>query len=109
MKRVYFVLATAGFALPYYFFVRFLLDHGLDIPLALDRLFSNDISTFFTVDLAISAIAFLVFSYREAANRAMHRWWIYLAATLVVGPSFSLPLFLYVRETHLSETEPTSR
>ena len=30
MKRMYFILAFFGFVIPYYFFVRFLINFGLD-------------------------------------------------------------------------------
>lgn len=66
MKRLYLVLAILGFVLPHYFFVGFLIENGLDLPLLFDQLFANQISTFFAVDLIITAIVFLLFSYREA-------------------------------------------
>jgi hypothetical protein len=40
---------------------------------------------------------FLIFSYQEAQRYRMGRWWVYLLATLFVGPSFAFPLFLYIR------------
>jgi hypothetical protein len=43
-----------------------------------------------------------VFSFQEARRLQMSRWWGYVAATLLVGPSFALPLFLYFRETRLT-------
>jgi hypothetical protein len=98
MRKVYLFLAIAGLALPYYFFVSFLAQNGLDLALLVEQLFANDISTFFAIDLVITALVFLAFSYREAQGGKVKNWWVYVAATLVVGPSFALPLFLYVRE-----------
>ncbi len=94
MKRLYLVLAILGFVLPYYSFVSFLVENGLDLPLLFDQLFVNQISTFFAVDLIITAIVFLLFSYREAQRAQMRNWWVYAVATLFVGPSFAFPLFL---------------
>lgn len=96
--KLYLFLAVIGFILPYYFFVSFLIDNGLDLQLLFSELFANDISTFFAVDLFITAIVFWVFVYQEAQRWQMGYWWAYVFATLVVGPSFAFPLFLYFRE-----------
>jgi hypothetical protein len=34
----------------------------------------------------------------EANKLEMKNWWLYILASLVVGLSFALPLFLYFRE-----------
>jgi hypothetical protein len=49
--------------------------------------------------LAITAILFWVLLYREARRWQMANWWVYVLATLPVGPSFALPLFLCFRES----------
>ena len=51
-KHVYLLLAVIGFILPYYFFISFLMLHGLDARLFIRELFGTPISTFFAVDLA---------------------------------------------------------
>lgn len=104
IRTLYLLLAIAGFALPYYFFLSFLIENGLDLVLLVNQLFANDISTFFAVDLLITAIVFLVFTYRESQRHGMKNWWVYIVATLLVGPSFAFPLFLYFRESHLEAT-----
>jgi hypothetical protein len=103
LRRLYLVLAVIGFVLPYYFFVSFLVENSLDIGLLFDQLFANDISTFFAMDLIITAIALLIFVAREAARYQMRNWWLYIIATLAVGPSFALPLFLYFREPQIDQ------
>ena len=95
MKRVYLILAIIGFVVPYYFFVSFLLEYGLDLGELFDQLLVNDISTFFVADLIITAIVFLIFSYQESKRRQMGNWLVYLVTTLLVGPSFSFPLFFF--------------
>ena len=99
MKRLYLFLAVIGFIVPYYFFARFLAAHGLDLPLLLSYLFANNISTFFAVDLIMTAVVFLVFSRQEAQRHKMRHWGAYVLATLLVGPSFAFPIFLYFRES----------
>ena len=97
MKRIYLFAAVIGLLLPYYFFISFLLENGLDLQLMLSQLFAYKMATFFVVDLLITALVFLIFSYQETQCYKMGRWWVYLLATLLVGPSFSFPLFLYIR------------
>jgi len=101
MKKLYLLLAIVGWVLPYYFSVAFLFENGLDLGLLLDQLFANDISTFFAVDLVITAIVFLAFLYCETSHWQMANRWVYVVATLAAGPSFSLPLFLYFRESRM--------
>jgi hypothetical protein len=94
-------MAIAGFALPYYLFRVFPRDQRLRFPTLLSQLLANDISTFFAVDLIITAIVLVVFVYRESLRLQMRNWWLYVVATLVVGPSFAFPLFLFVRSGEL--------
>ena len=99
MRRLYLLLAVIGLVLPYYFFVSFLTENGLNPRLFFGQLFASNISSFFAVDVIITAIVFLAFSYRESQKRGMANWWVYVVATLAVGPSFACPLFLYFRES----------
>lgn len=99
MKKLYLFLAVIGFLLSYYFFVSFLLNNGLDLGLLIDQLFANHISTFFAIDLIITALVLLVYIYQEAHRLQMGNWWAYGIVNLVVGPSFAMPLFLYFRES----------
>jgi len=108
-KNIYLTLAFIGLLIPYYFLFKFLGANGLDIPLLIQQLFANNISTFFAVDLIISMIVFWVYLIAEAKKLQMKNWWLYVLASLTVGLSFALPLFLYFREhkwqstAHISE------
>jgi hypothetical protein len=102
MKRPYLILAVAGFVVPYYFLISFLAVNGLNLTLLVEQLFGTPISTFFAVDLIITAVVFWVFVYQETRRLQMSRWWVYVVATLLIGPSFALPLFLYFREMRLT-------
>ena len=97
-KRIYLILAVVGFIAPYYFFISFLLAHGLDARLFLRQLFGTTISTLFAIDLILSAYVFVVFMEREGSRLSMKHRWVYLLALLTVGLSFALPLFLLVRD-----------
>ena len=100
-KNIYLALAFIGLLVPYYFLFKFLAANGLDIPLLIQQLFANNISTFFAVDLVISIIVFWVYLFAEANKLQMKNLWLYLLASLTVGLSFALPLFLYFRERKL--------
>ena len=100
-KHLYLILAVIGFVSPYYFFIAFLRTNGLDGSAFLQQLFATKISAFFAVDLLLSSVVFVGYLRQEVARYAMRWWWLYLVALLTVGLSFALPLFLYVRESHV--------
>jgi hypothetical protein len=100
-KNIYLTLALIGLFAPYCFFFKFLDANGLDISLLVQQLFANNISTFFAVDLVISIIVFWIYIIAEANKLQMKNSWLYLLASLTVGLSFALPLFLYFRERKL--------
>ena len=103
-KTVYLILAAAGLSVPDYFLFRFLRENGFDIPLLVQQLFANNISTFFAVDLIISILVFWIYVFSEANKLQMKNAWLYFLASLLVGLSFTLPLFLYFRERQLETT-----
>lgn len=107
-KNLYLVLAILGLILPYWFFFKFLNANGLNISLLIQQLFANDISTFFAIDLILSTVVFWIFMASEAAKLQMNNSWLYILASLVVGLSFALPLFLYFRERKLQSAAETS-
>jgi hypothetical protein len=98
------MLALLGLLIPYYFLFKFLSANGFDILLLVRQLFANDISSFFAVDLVISILVFWFYMFAEADKLQMKNWWIYLVASLTVGLSFPLPLFLYFRQRKLETT-----
>ncbi|SRR6266498_5480689 len=100
-KTTYIALAFVGLFAPYYFLFNFLNTNGLNLPLLIRQLFANNISTFFAVDLIISILVFWIYMVGEATKLQMKNWWLYILASLTVGLSFALPLFLYFRERKL--------
>jgi Terpene cyclase DEP1 len=100
-KTVYLALCFAGALLPYWQFVPWLLEHGLNGPLFLRELFANRISTFFAMDVLVSAVVLLRFIRVERLRLDIRHWWLPIVAVLVVGVSLGLPMFLYMREVRL--------
>ena len=96
-KRLYLALAVVGAVAPWYFFLSFLMEGGPGIAAALDQLWATNMTRFFTVDVLLTGLALLVYLLiRERMNGG--RFWLLAGATVLVGPSCSLPLLLYFKE-----------
>jgi hypothetical protein len=100
-KMMYLVLCFFGAVLPYWQFVPWVVAHGLNLRLLLQELFANRISAFFGMDVMVSAVVLLVFTRVESRRAEVGRRWLPVVATLAVGVSLGLPLFLYMREQKL--------
>lgn len=97
-KNVFLILAILGFIAPYYFFLQV---HGFDPAALFQQFATSKLLSGTAMDLLISVIVFWFFMFTEAKKLQMKNSWIYLLATLLVGLSFALPLFLYFREKKL--------
>jgi len=100
-KTAYLGLCLAGVVLPYSQFLPFLREHGLDLRLFVEELFSTRVGAFFGMDVIVSALVLGVFVWVEGRRLAMPRLWAPVAAVVAVGVSLGLPLFLYMRESAL--------
>ena len=105
-KHVYALLAVAGTLLPLWQFLPFLRDHGLALPLFFQQLFSTPASGFFAMDVIVSSIVLWIFVFVESRRLGIRHSWLPIAGSLLVGVSLGLPLFLYMRERHLSSAVP---
>jgi Terpene cyclase DEP1 len=104
-KTIYLVLCFVGAALPYWQFVPWLMQHGMNLPLFSRELFANRISAFFGMDVLVSALVLIVFMRVESARLKIPRRWLPVLGLLTVGVSLCLPLFLYLRESRLEEVK----
>ena len=98
MKAFYLLCAIAGAVLPYSQFVPWVTEHGLNVKLLTNELFSTRIGAFFGLDVLVAAVALLAFIAWEGRRRGMKMLWLPVIATCVVGVSCGLPLFLLMRE-----------
>ena len=96
-KSVYLLLCVAGAVLPYWQFVPWVVENGLNTSLLLDQLFANRASAFFASDVIVSAVVVFAFIGFER-SRLGNKWWLPVLAVLTVGVSLGLPLALYLRE-----------
>jgi len=104
LRHRYLVLATLGILLPYWQFVPWLFEHGLDLSLFFGELFANRVAGFFAMDVLVSAIVLIIFVQVEGRRLGIRGLWIPVVGTLLVGVSFGLPLFLYLRQIQLNRS-----
>jgi Protein of unknown function DUF2834 len=103
-RYVYLVCCVFGLILPYSQFVPWLFEHGLNLTLFIRELFANRISAFFAIDVVVSAIVLIWFIQSEGKRLRVRLLWLPIVGTLIVGVSFGLPLFLFLREVTLDRT-----
>jgi Protein of unknown function DUF2834 len=106
-RHFYLVCCVLGLVLPYSQFVPWLLEHGLNVTLFFRELSANRISTFFAMDVIVSAIVLIWFIQSEGKRLRVRLLWLPTIGTLVVGVSFGFPLFLFLRQVTLDR--PTAR
>ncbi len=103
LRHLYLVLCVVGAILPYTLFAPWLLDHGLDLPLFFSELFSTRIGGLSGLDVLASGVTLFVFILVEGRRLQIPRLWLPVLATLGVGVSCGLPLFLYMRQCRLDK------
>ena len=100
-RHVYLGLCFVGLLVPNALFYPWLFQHGLSPERFLSDMFANGVSAFFGMDVVLSALALIPFVVIESSRIRLDRPWLPIAATLLVGVSLGLPLFLYRRQAHL--------
>jgi hypothetical protein len=101
LERFWLVVAIIGAIVPLIPFVAWLGDHGLDPSRFVDELFANRISTFFGLDVLISAVVVLAMVWID--DRLPGRAKVLAATTTCcLGVSCGLPLLLFLRERAVS-------
>lgn len=103
MGKVWIFIAILGTVLPFYYLAPFFIENGVKPSLFIEFLFENSVSRFFAVDLVISSLAFLLWSFSDAKKNKITGWWMVLVANFTVGLSLALPLYFYKRYSFLKE------
>ncbi len=97
MKTFYLVAAIIGAIVPYATYFGYLVQ----VPgssSALSLAWGNPIAAATLADFSISCLVFWPFVFIESRRLAIRYWWFFVAANIVIGLSFALPAFLYMRE-----------
>jgi hypothetical protein len=100
-RDIYLGLCAVGLFVPNSLFFPWLFTHGADPQRFVQDMFANGISAFFGMDVVLSALTLAAFVLLESARLRLDRRWLPIVATLLVGVSLGLPLFLYRRQVHL--------
>jgi hypothetical protein len=100
-RWAYLLLCLLGTLLPYSQFVPWLLAHGFDPSLFFRDLFVNGIAGFFGMDVFVSTAVLWTFVALEGRRLRVRHLWAPVVASLAVGVSLGLPLFLYLRQAQL--------
>jgi len=100
-KHLYLILCILGIAIPFTAFAPFVHLHGVNVRLIYDQLIATPISSFFGLDVIVSTVVLWLLVAIEGRRLGMRRLWAPVLASLTVGVSLGLPLFLYMRERHL--------
>jgi len=100
MKKLYLFLSVLGTILPFYIFVPWFMNEGLNLRLLLNLLLINPISQFFAMDFIISWIVFSIFIIVDSQKSKIQFWWIPLIGNCCVGLSFALPFYLFLKESN---------
>ena len=98
MKRFYLTMSMIGTIIPFYIFIPWLIENGLDFKLFVSEWFATRISQFFAADFLISWIVFVIFVVIDARRRKVRKCWIPILGNCLIGLSFALPFYLYQRE-----------
>jgi hypothetical protein len=101
LPSIYLVLSILGFVLPYSQLIPFVASNGFDLSLFWSQLFINQASSDFALDLFVSSAVFWIFVFKEGTRLNLKFLGVYVLSNLIIGLSFALPLFLWVRSRHL--------
>jgi len=99
MKKFYLVAMIIGAVAPLYLISRHFAAHGFGLPNFLNAAFPNPAASGLVADLLLSATLGLIVFGREARALGVRGFWAVVIGTLLIGFSFGLPLYLYLRES----------
>jgi hypothetical protein len=99
MKKLYLIAMVVGAAGPYYFFSKHFAANGVSVSEFLTASFSNSAASGLVMDLLLSATLGLIVLGREARQLGVRGFWMVVVGTCLIGFSFGLPLYFYLRES----------
>ena len=102
MKTFYLGAAIVGAIVPYASYFGYLA-YVPGSSAALSLAWGNPIAAATLADFTISCLAFWPFMFAESRRLAIQYWWLFIVANILIGLSFALPAFLYVRERRLEK------
>lgn len=104
-KTIYLVLAILGIVLPMSQFIPASLDGEFSVAGMIEGMTANRTVTGVTLDFMVAVVTGIIFGVFEAVRLKIRLAWIPLVGTFLIGFSFGLPFFLYLRERATSPEE----
>ena len=104
MTRLYLFAGFAGTLLPFAAFGEWITHHDLSPVQMITVIWQQPLALFAWLDVIITALVLIIFADIEARRTGMSRRWIAPIATCCISPSLGLPLFLYLRDQHLTSS-----
>ena len=102
MKRFYLAAAIIGALAPYATYFGYLA-YIPGSSGALSLAWGNPIAAATLTDFTLSCLVFWPFVFREARRLGIRFPWFFVLTNVLIGLSFALPAFLYLRERKLAE------
>ena len=99
MKKFYLIAMIVGAAGPFYLLSQHFAANGFGFSNFLAAAFPNPAASGLVADLILSATLGLIVFGREARALGVRGFWAVVLGTLLIGFSFGLPLYLYLRES----------
>lgn len=97
IRVVYLVLAVIGTVLPMYYFISWFEEYGYDLGAMVDAWNVNDAATGLVYDLTVSFAALVIWIVYETVRSGRWLNLIAVPASLCIGVSCGLPLYLFLR------------
>lgn len=97
LRLAYLLLAVAGALLPMSYIAPWLIENGFSVGGLVTAWQQNAAATGLFWDLIISAVALTIWILAETLPRKNRLPLLAIPATLLIGVSCGLPLFLYLR------------
>lgn len=97
MKRFYLFAAILGAIAPYAVYIGY-LSWVPGSSGALSLAWGNPIAAATLTDFTMSCLVFWPFVFAESKALGMRHAWFYIVTNILIGLSFALPAFLYMRE-----------
>ena len=103
MKKFYLVFCVLGTVVPYWQLILWISENGFVLNAILPEIANSRLSLFAWLDVIISAIVLFGFIINEGKKSEIRLLLLPFVATLTVGVSLGLPLFLLLREIQLTK------
>ena len=106
-QGIYLLLAALGIILPWYYNLQFMNETGgFDLAGFIAAAGATAAARSISVDFFIVLAAFIAWMVPEARRLEMRRLWVYFVLMGLVSAAFAVPLFLFMRERKLDQSEP---